>query len=392
MAVHCPYCQHSMNVKSARPGRFNPKCSKCGRVFLLTVSAGPGAGPTFTVAPAPGEAGKSGAAFDPEATVPPVAEVPVKAAKKGAGDPDATQPPGAFGAENPEFSLSPQPPAPAASLEATEADLAHPAPPPAAPADGAVPEVLGNYQILKELGRGGMGAVYLARQISLDRPVALKVMNPQWAKNPAFLVRFTREAYAAAQLVHHNVVQVYDIGADQGINYFSMEYVQGQSLAELLKQEKKLDPATAAGYILQAARGLKFAHDRGMIHRDIKPDNLMLNDQGIVKVADLGLVRTPGMADEKPIGEEVAQPPVLTPGQNPAGRTLGSLSNVTMAGQAMGTPSYMSPEEARDATKVDHRADLYSLGCTLYVLVTGRPVFKWASALEVITKHASDPA
>src|SRR6185295_17663734 len=102
----------------------------------------------------------------------------------------------------------------------------------------------------------------------------------------------------AAQLVHHNVVQVYDIGADKGVHYFSMEFVDGTSLGDLLKKEKKLDSATAAGYVLQAARGLKFAHDRGMIHRDIKPDNLMLNEQGLVKVADLGLVKTPGVADE----------------------------------------------------------------------------------------------
>src|SRR5207244_1953290 len=180
---------------------------------------------------------------------------------------------------------------------------------PKASAEGPeVPTTLGGYQILKELGRGGMGAVYLARQVSLDRLVALKVMNRRWAANPAFLVRFTREAYAAAQLVHHNVVQVYDVGCDRGIHYFSMEYVQGRSLGDLLKKEGKLDAATAAGYVLQAARGLAFAHERGMIHRDVKPDNLLLNDQGIVKVADLGLVRTPGMADEQPAGEAPPAP------------------------------------------------------------------------------------
>src|SRR5262249_23190986 len=145
-----------------------------------------------------------------------------------------------------------------------------------------VPSTLGNYEIIRQLGRGGMGAVYLARQVSLDRPVALKVMNAEWAQDPGFLVRFTREAYAAPQLAHHNIVQVYDIGCDRGLHYFSMEYVEGRSLADLLKARGKLAAEEAASYILQAARGLQFAHDRGMIHRDVKPDNLLLNDQGVI--------------------------------------------------------------------------------------------------------------
>ena len=149
------------------------------------------------------------------------------------------------------------------------------------------------YEVIKELGRGGMGAVYLARQVPLDRPVALKVMNAKWASDPIFLARFTREAYAAAQLVHHNVVQIYDIGEQAGVNFFSMEFVDGKSLGDILKRDGKVTPEAAAGFIVQAARGLKFAHDRGMIHRDVKPDNLMLNVHGIVKVADLGLVKRP---------------------------------------------------------------------------------------------------
>src|SRR5262249_12383371 len=150
---------------------------------------------------------------------------------------------------------------------------------------------------------------YLARQVSLDRNVALKVMNPQWARNPTFMARFTREAYAAAQLVHHNVVQVYDIGEDRGISYFSMEYVEGQSLQDLLKKEGKLDPGVPSGSVLRAARGLKFAHDRGMIHRDIKPDNLLLNPEGVVKVADLGLARPPGPVETPPEPNPAEPPP-----------------------------------------------------------------------------------
>jgi hypothetical protein len=235
-----------------------------------------------------------------------------------------------------------------------------------------------------------MGAVYLARQVSLDRPVALKVMNPEWAQDPAFLARFTREAYAAAQLVHQNIVQVYDIGCDRGLHYFSMEYVEGQSLGELRKARGKLPAEEAAGYVLQAARGLKFAHERGIIHRDVKPDNLLLNNQGLIKVADLGLVRTPGMEEAAaPLVAPAPAPPASLP--STGGQSLPSPSEVTQAGQGVGTAGYIAPEQARDARKADARSDVYGLGCTLYLLVTGQPVFKGSNAVEIITKHVFEP-
>jgi len=252
-----------------------------------------------------------------------------------------------------------------------------------------IPEFLGGYQVLKQLGQGGMGTVYLARQISLDRRVALKVMNPQWASNPNFLARFTREAYAAAQLVHHNVVQIYDIGADKDVHYFSMEFVQGKNLGQVLKDNGPLDVEVATGYILQAARGLKFAHDQGMVHRDIKPDNLMLNDQGLVKVADLGLVKTPGSAESEEAKETEASSAKAS--KDKKGAKLSQVGSVTQVGVAMGTPAYMAPEQGRNAAEVDHRADIYSLGCTLYVLLTGRPPFQGKTAVEVITKHFTEP-
>src|SRR5579871_3707722 len=139
---------------------------------------------------------------------------------------------------------------------------------------------LGGYEIIKTLGEGGMGRVYLANQTSLARNVALKVLAPRLASDAEFVSRFTREAFAAAQLTHHNVVQIHDIGVEHSkdagdTNFFSMEFVEGQTLSKVAAQSGRLDPATAVGYVLQAARGLKFAHEHGMIHRDVKPDNLL---------------------------------------------------------------------------------------------------------------------
>jgi eukaryotic-like serine/threonine-protein kinase len=229
------------------------------------------------------------------------------------------------------------------------------------------------------LGRGGMGTVYLARQLSLDRPVALKVMSRRWVSDPTFVARFTREAYAAARLSHPNLVQVFDIGEVDGNRYFSMEYVDGRSLADVTRAAGKLDPETAVGYILQAARGLKHAHDRGMIHRDIKPDNLILDMQGIVKVADLGLVKTPDHSEHDDSTRSSGPGLISIP------------ADMTGARMALGTPAYMPPEQCRDAAAVDHRADIYSLGCTLYALVTGRQPFDGRTAVELMTKHAYTP-
>ncbi|MFO0852566.1 MAG: protein kinase [Gemmataceae bacterium] len=247
------------------------------------------------------------------------------------------------------------------------------------------PAVVPGYRVERVLGTGGMGTVYLARQLSLDRPVALKVMSRKWADDPVFVARFTREAFAAATLSHPNVVPIYDIGECDGYRYFSMEYVPGRSLADLIKAEGRIDPETAVGYVLQAGRGLKHAHDRGIIHRDVKPDNLLLDEHGVVKVADLGLVKTTATAFPPDPGPEVAgrksDPAICTP---PPGYSP------TMTGVriALGTPAFMAPEQCRDAATVDHRADVYSLGCTLYALVTGRQPFEGSTAVELMTQHA----
>ncbi|MBM3983948.1 MAG: serine/threonine protein kinase, partial [Planctomycetes bacterium] len=205
---------------------------------------------------------------------------------------------------------------------------------------------------------------------------------------PDVRVTTTQDRLAEVRLNQHllrneSIVQIHDIGEADGARFFSMEYVRGVSLADVVKKQGKLDPETAVGYTLQAARGLKHAHDRGMIHRDVKPDNLLLDDQGLVKVADLGLVKTPAVtrADDQ-----------LTEASMSARSGLLSLPpDMTGARIALGTPAYMSPEQCRDAATVDHRADVYSLGCTLYVLVTGRPPFDGTTAVELMSKHAYDP-
>jgi hypothetical protein len=243
--------------------------------------------------------------------------------------------------------------------------------------DDEIIGTLGGYELIKRLGQGGMGSVYLARQVSLDRNVALKVLSPSLAKDPQFVARFAREAYAAAQLTHHNVVQIHDIGVDRDVNFFSMEFVDGQTLGRLVQDDGKVDPEVAVGYVLQAARGLKFAHDHGLIHRDVKPENLLLNDQGVVKVADLGLVKRANSLEQ--LTQITPQPWAAVPHSG------------TQLEVAMGTPAYMPPEQARDAAQVDQRADIYSLGCTLYDLLVGRPPFSGRTAVEVMTKHQSEP-
>lgn len=236
------------------------------------------------------------------------------------------------------------------------------------------------YRVTRMLGAGGMGAVCLARQISLDRDVALKILPGRLAQNPEFLVRFTREALSAAQLTHHNIIQVYDVGSDSEIHYIAMEYVRGNNLGDMVRRDGQLRVEDAASFILQAARGLKYAHDRGIIHRDIKPDNLMVNEHGIVKIADMGLAKMRGEVERsREIGD--AEASILA-------RARGDL---TMVDVAMGTPAYMPPEQARDASSVDHRADQYSLGCTLYYLVAGTPPYSGSSAFEVISKHKEAP-
>ena len=239
------------------------------------------------------------------------------------------------------------------------------------------PAEIGPYQLIDLLGEGGMGSIYLAKQISLDRKVALKVVKSHLLKNESMMVRFTREAFAAAQLIHPNVVQIYDMGNDRGNCYFSMELVEGQALQDLIKNNKKLDPEQAANYVLQAARGLECAHHAGMVHRDIKPANLLVNHEGLVKVADLGLVKVPERDESELDDGDIS--------------ALSSSKELTQFGSTIGTPYYMAPEQATSSMSVDLRADVYSLGCTFYVLLTGQRPFDGRTVIEVVAKHTSAP-
>ena len=423
MAIQCPLCQYSITVKNAKPGRYTPKCPKCASPFSLTVPSDPNdewiadalltpvvAAPPKAAPPPPAKRPATKPSLEStemtggfESSVPSPAPL-IKQPPKRKIDHDATEATGGFqrspaadfdetaagevsrGDDDPERTMDSDPSVKDDVEESRAGKLSYD--------DLEMPDKMGGYEVIKELGRGGMGAVFLARQISLDRSVALKVMNGRWASDPVFLARFTREAYAAAQLVHHNVVQIYDIGQEQGINFFSMEFVEGRSLGDMIKKDGKLNFEAAVGYIIQAARGLKFAHDRGMIHRDVKPDNLMLNSQGIVKVADLGLVKTPAMTrDDDEISADDNKPASKDGLGGRRSKTgLGSLpSGMTHAHTAMGSPAYMSPEQCRDAAGVDHRADIYSLGCTFYMMLIGHTPFKGSTAFEVMTKHATEP-
>jgi hypothetical protein len=359
MTATCPYCQFVMVLKATRPGRFGPHCQSCKGKFLLVISEDPNAPAVVSALPQ---------------------QTATRVAAVTSAEPVRTTPTAAAVAR-PAPATRSQVTAVAPSAQATVAE-APPSPPREPLPESELLDIerqgkLGGYEIIKRLGQGGMGAVYLARQVSLDRPVAVKVMNPQLARDPSFVARFTREAYAAAQLTHHNIVQIHDIGEEKDLHYFSMEFVPGRTLGAEVKAHGRLDPEAAVGYVLQAARGLKYAHEQAMIHRDIKPDNLLLNDQGLVKVADLGLVKRRGEKELPGLGAAAAL-------------SAASDASVTGANLSMGTPAYMAPEQAADAAHVDARADIYSLGCTLYDLLTGRPPFAGKTVMEVITKHANE--
>jgi len=224
-----------------------------------------------------------------------------------------------------------------------------------------------HFEIAKTLGRGGMGQVYKAKDRSLDRFVAIKVVPDDLIGDPVLEARFVREARAQAQLSSPNVVQIYFIGhlpAPTGVTgalYFAMELVDGESLEAMLERGEKLDPEEARQLMLHVARGLRDAHRADIIHRDIKPSNLLRDKHGWLKIADFGIAK-------------------------PIKRKDDAEKSITGAGIALGTPLYMAPEQARCET-IDHRADMYALGCTFYHLMVGEPPFHAKTPVAIIAGH-----
>jgi WD40 repeat protein/tRNA A-37 threonylcarbamoyl transferase component Bud32 len=226
--------------------------------------------------------------------------------------------------------------------------------------------VLGRYVLLERLGEGGMGQVFKARHLGLDRVVALKVIRKQHLSNSEAIRRFRREIEAAAKLAHPNVVLAFDADEVEGNHFFAMEYVEGTDLGRLLKQSGRLPVADACEYARQAALGLQHAHECGMVHRDIKPGNLMLarsEKSAVVKIMDMGLAR---ILDD------------------------GGSAQITQARKLVGTADYMAPEQAINSHKADIRSDLYSLGCTLYHLIAGTVPFPGSKMVEKLVQHQRD--
>jgi hypothetical protein len=229
-------------------------------------------------------------------------------------------------------------------------------------ADGTI---IAGYRIESALGAGAMGQVYRATQLSMNRAVAFKVLAPKLAANRKFRERFVREARAAGRLHHPNLIAVHDVGEADGLMFFSMELVDGTTVSELLRRHGRIPEMRALEICRQTLDALKFAHSHGVVHRDVKPDNLMVTKSGMVKLADLGLARAED-ADDASV-------------------------TATNIGTVMGTPHYMAPEQGRDAHGVDHRADLYAVGATLFHLVCGHTPYSGDSTMEVLMRAASQP-
>src|SRR5215831_10147486 len=214
----------------------------------------------------------------------------------------------------------------------------------------------GRYEILQLLGHGGMGSVYKARDKELDRLVALKLIRPELARNPQMLLRFKQELILARQVTHKNVIRIFDLGQSDGIKFITMDFVEGKDLRALLQEKGKFPPSEAAKIMLQICRALEAAHAEHVIHRDLKPQNVMLDKRGRVFVMDFGIARS------------------------------AHLPGMTQTGALIGTPEYMSPEQARGET-LDERSDIFSLGVILYELLIGKSPYPADAPLATLWKR-----
>lgn len=252
-------------------------------------------------------------------------------------------------------------------MEGDETELPDPSqvPAPDGFVDPWIGEMLSGYHVIKRIGEGGMGIVYLARHQSLDRLGAVKFLGAHMVNDPSYIQRFFQEARAAATMKHPNLVDVYDAGkVGDNVYYIVMEYIEGTTLRALVQQRGKLLVTEAVDYIRQAAVGLGYAHRKQIIHRDVKPDNLMLTTEGVIKIGDLGLAKWSGKED----------------------------GGMTGTGAVLGTPYYISPEQIRGARDVDGRTDIYSLGGTFYHLLTGKIPYEGSSPAVIMAMHLNDPA
>jgi serine/threonine protein kinase/tetratricopeptide (TPR) repeat protein len=231
--------------------------------------------------------------------------------------------------------------------------------------------LIGNYLILDKLGQGGMGVVFKARHRRLGHVGALKILPPSFARDRDAVLRFRREVEAAGRLKHPNLVAAQDADEDRGVHFLVMDYVEGRDLDRIVRERGPMPVMQAIDCLIQAARGLEAAHAQGIIHRDIKPGNLMLDASGIVRVLDLGLAR-------------------IVDAANPFSKT--AAGRLTQSGMYMGTIDYMAPEQAEDSHRVDHRVDIYSLGCTLFYLFTGKEPFVGETVLKRLIAHMERPA
>lgn len=228
--------------------------------------------------------------------------------------------------------------------------------------DSLIGMPFGTYEIIDILGKGGMGIVYKARHTTLDRIVAVKTLAGHLSQDEDFVQRFLQEARAAARLNHTNIIQIYDFGQVELVYYLAMEFVDGKSLGYYLKNSGPFSEAEAISIMRQACAALSCAHDAGVIHRDVKPDNFMLTDSGTIKLGDLGLAKLNREDDQ----------------------------SLTQTGTAMGTPYYISPEQVRGEKDIDRRTDIYSLGATLYHLVTGHIPFTGSTGALIMARHLND--